>query len=354
MERAHLKQSRDFYFRPTGIGSVPFIDVGKTCNRILERLPLIPYWPQFVKRSHLEDMAIQYSEGLPLLSVSEERRTLLVATEDVESALVSFYDRFMSDQVDTFSISEEYAPGLYAIIASIQKDPEKYGPFIKGQTVGPVTFAAGIHHSDEKSLLYHPDLLEAMVKGIAIKALWQVRELEKTGKAPVLFVDEPYLSGFGSAFSPIERHEVINLLSEVIQYVREHTSARIGIHCCGNTDWSMIIESGPDIVNFDAYSYMEYFLLYPKELSQFLNNGGSIAWGIVPTADLTGKETVDGLFEKLEQGLNTIQEWGIPRETLAKQSLLTPACGMGSMEPAAAEKVLDLLSSISERCMQAW
>ena len=115
----------------------------------------------------------------------------------------------------------------------------------------------------------------------------------------------------------------------------------------------MIIESEPDIVNFDAYSYMEYFLLYPKELTHFLNNGGSIAWGIVPTADFTGKETVDGLFEKLEQGLNTIQDWGIPKETLARQSLLTPACGMGSMEPAAAEKVLDLLSSISERCIQS-
>lgn len=353
MEQTTLNRHRDFSFKATGIGSVPFMDVGETCNRILERLPKIPYWPQLVKRSHLEDMTIQYSEGLPLLSVSKERRTLLVATEDMESALVSFYDRFMSDQADTFSISEEYAPGLYAMIASIRKDPEKYGPFIKGQTVGPVTFAAGIHLSDEKSLLYHPDLLEAMVKGLAIKALWQVKELEKTGKAPILFLDEPYLSGFGSAFSPIERHEVINLLSEVIQYVREHTSASIGIHCCGNTDWSMIIESGPDIINFDAYSFMEYFLLYPKELMQFLDNGGSIAWGIVPTADFTGKETVDGLYDKLEQGLNTIQKWGIPKETIAKQSLLTPACGMGSMEPGAAEKVLDLLSSISERCMQS-
>jgi methionine synthase II (cobalamin-independent) len=272
----------------------------------------------------------------------------------VESALVDFYDAFMSDRVDRFAISREYAPGLYALLASVREDPEGYGPFIKGQSVGPVTFAAGIHHPDEKSLLYHPEMLEAMVKGIAIKALWQVRELEKTRKVPVLFLDEPYLSGFGSAFSPVERHEVINLLAEVIQYVRERASARIGIHCCGNTDWSMILESGPDIVNFDAYTYMDYFLLYPEELSRFLNNGGCIAWGIVPTHDFTGEETLDGLYEKLGQGLDRIHGWGIPMETLAKQSLLTPACGMGSMEEPAAEKVLDLLSSLSEKCMQSY
>lgn len=342
-----------FCFKATGIGSVPFLDLKDTCARILERLPHMPYWPQFVKRSHLEDMAIQYSEGLPLLKVSEERRALFLSPGEKESALVSFYERFLSDRADTFAISEEYAPGLYAMIASIREDPEAYGPYIKGQTVGPVTFAAGIHHADGKSLLFHPDLLEAMVKGIAIKALWQVHELEKTGKLPVLFLDEPSLSGFGSAFSPIERHEVISLLREVIQYVRERTVARIGIHCCGNTDWSMIIESGPDIVNFDAYSYMEYFLLYPEEISRFLNQGGAIAWGIVPTADFSGQETVDDLFEKLKQGLNTIQGWGLPSEILARQSILTPACGMGSMEQPASEKVLDLLASLSERCMQS-
>ena len=342
----------EFCFKATGIGSVPFVEIHDTCARILERLPHMPYWPQFVKRSPLEDMGIQYCEGLPLLHVNKERRTLLLSTEDVESALVTFYERFMSDQVTPFAIGEAHAPGLYSIIASVRNDPDACGPFIKGQSVGPVTFAGGIRHADGKSLLHHPNLLEAMVKGIAIKALWQVRELETTGKAPVLFLDEPSLSGFGSAFSAIERHEVIALLGEVIQYVRERTSALIGIHCCGNTDWGMIIESGPDIVNFDAYSYMETFLLYPEEISGFLKDGGTIAWGIVPTADFTGEETIDALFTRLEQGLEKIQGWGIPTETLARQSLLTPACGMGSMEPPAAEKVLDLLASLSERCMR--
>jgi methionine synthase II (cobalamin-independent) len=340
---------RDFHFKATGIGSVPSTDIRGTCVHILKHLPDIPFWPQFVRRSHLEDMNIQFSEGLPFLQVNEERRALLISSGDMESELVTFYERFLAEDIEYFATSREYAPGLYAMLESIQENPERYGPLIKGQTVGPVTFAAGIADQSGRSILHNPDLLEAAVKGLSIKALWQVRELSKSGKKPIIFLDEPYLSGFGSAFSPIQRHEVINLIKEVIDFLRERSDALIGIHCCGNTDWSMIVETHPDIVSFDAFAYLDYFLLYPEEIARFLKRGGAIAWGIVPTADFTGKEMVEGLASRLEQGLRRLCELGIDSETLTGSSLLTPACGMGSMEQAFAEKTLELLHMLSKK-----
>lgn len=333
----------------TGIGSVPSMDIKGTCRYILEKLPNIPFWPQFVKRSHLEDMSIQFSEGMPLLKIEEERRALVVSSPEIEPALVEFYDHFMSDDTDYFGISREYAPGLYEQVGLISQNPELYGPYIKGQTVGPVTFAAGIMGMDGKSVLSNPDLLEALTKGLAIKALWQARELGKTRKKPIIFLDEPYLSGFGSAFSPIEREEVVNLLKEVIDYLHERSDTVIGIHCCGNTDWSMIMESGPDIVNFDAFAFMDYFFLYPKEIGRFFSEGGSIAWGIVPTADFTGEESVEGLQARLEKGLKSLNEYEFDPETVKAGSILTPACGMGTMEQANSDRVLELLSELSKR-----
>ena len=339
----------DFNFMATGIGSVPSMDIKGYCGYIREKLPYIPFWPQFVKRSHLEDMSIQFSEGMPLLRIEEESRALAVSSNEIEPALVEFYDHFMSDDTDYFGISREYAPGLYEQVEMIRQNPELYGPYIKGHTVGPVTFAAGIKGMDGKPVLSNPDLLEALTKGIAIRALWQARELEKTGKKPIIFLDEPYLSGFGSAFSPIEREEVVGLLKEVIDYLRERSDTIIGIHCCGNTDWSMIIESRPDIINFDAFAFMEYFFLYPKEINRFFREGGSIAWGIVPTFDFTGQETLEGLHAKLETGLNSLNELGFDPETIKAGSILTPSCGMGTMEQADSNKVLDLLSNLSKK-----
>jgi methionine synthase II (cobalamin-independent) len=339
-----------FDFLATGVGSVPFKDIETTCREISEKLPQIPFWPQFVKRSHLEDMIIQYSEGLPLLEINEGKRSLFISGEkSAESELTNFYDHFLSGDIEYFAISKNYAPGLYSLVEILEKDQDDL-TCVKGQTTGPITFAAGITDLNGKSVLYNPDLLEAMVNGLAVKALWQVRKLAQCGKKTILFLDEPFLSGFGSAFSPIERHEVIENLRKIIGYLREHSDTLIGIHCCGNTDWSMILDAGPDIVNFDSFGYIDYFLLYKDDIIRFLKEGGIIAWGVVPTADFTGEESADGLFVRLKEGLDRIYEWGIDPHFLSQRSILTPSCGMGTMTPEAATKCLALLSKLSRKC----
>jgi hypothetical protein len=339
----------DFHFLATGIGSVPSLDAHDTCLRILEACPHIPFWPQLVQRSRLENMIVQFTEGLPLLEVTEDCKVLVAVHGQKEQELLAFYDRFLAEDVEHFALSRSYAPGLYEMLTLIGEDPEKYGPFIKGHTVGPVTFAAGIRDREGRTLFSYPEILEAFVKALAIRALWQVRILERTGKQPILFLDEPYLAGYGSAFTPIQRHEVVALIKEVVGYVRERSEALLGIHCCGNTDWSMILEAEPDILSFDAFAYMDYLFLYPGELRRFIEAGGTVAWGIVPTFEFTGRETFDDLSGRLQEGLSKLYALGLDPGQVARQSLLTPACGTGTMEPSAAQRVLTLLRGLSDR-----
>ncbi|HBF43174.1 MAG TPA: hypothetical protein DDW42_05990 [Desulfobacteraceae bacterium] len=336
-------------FLATGIGSVPFQDTEATCRDILQHFPSIPFWPQLVKRSYLEDMTVQYTEGLPLLEINEAKRSINISSQkNIEAELVNFYDHFFTNDLDYFSISESHASGLYTLLDLIRQ--EKFnGLYIKGQTVGPITFAAGILDVNGKPVLHNSELMEAMVRGLAIKALWQVRELSKSGRKPIIFIDEPYLSGFGSAFSSIQRNEVIDILQTVINYLRENSDTLIGIHCCGNTDWPMIVEAGPDIINFDAFEYMDYFLLYPDEITRFIKGGGTVAWGILPTSGSTGNESVEGLSLRLKEGLDRIHKWGIDIDMIAERSMLTPSCGMGTMPVKTAQKGLNILSMLSQK-----
>ncbi len=337
-------------FLATGIGSVPFLDLEKTCANILDLFPEIPFWPQFVKRSYMEDMNIQFTERLPLVEIDEKKKAPFVpSTDNMETKLIEFYDHFFADDLDYFAMSKDFAPGLFKLVELVTQN-HREGAYIKGQVVGPVTFAGAVSSSDGKSILHDPNLLEPVINGLSIKAAWQVKILSQTRRQPILFLDEPYLSGFGSAFSPIERDQVIDILGAVISYINEKSSALIGIHCCGNTDWAMLLDAGPHIINFDASDYMEYFLLYKDSIKSFLHRGGIIAWGIVPTASFTGLETVDQLFSKLQNGINTIISWGIEPEVIYRQSLLTPACGLGTMEPDDATKAMDLLAGLSKKC----
>lgn len=344
----YLETGPYFHFSATGVGSVPFLDPQSACRHILETCPEIPYWPQLVRRSHLEDMTIQFSEGLPLLEL--EGKTLVLSQRDMEGELVSFYERFLADDLESFAIPPERAPGLYELIRLISQEPQRDGLYIKGQTVGPVTLAAAVRDREGRYLFYYPDLVDAYVKGLAIRALWQVNQLSKTGKKPVIFLDEPYLTGFGSAFAPVQRDDVVALIREVIEYVKQRSDALVGVHCCGNTDWPMIVETQPDVISFDAYSYMEYFLLFPEAISGFIRRGGIIAWGIVPTFGFTGQETVEGLYSRIQEGLRQVYRWNIDPEQVAGQSLLTPACGMGTMDPAAATRVQEMLTLLSRMC----
>jgi hypothetical protein len=342
---------RDFHFTATGIGTVPVVDVQGTCREILNRFPEAPFWPQFPRRSPLEDMTLQYLEGISLLEADPDGRRPLLTSLDTAEQLTGLYEHVLSEDTAHFSISTERGPGLHELIAQLRQQPKPSGPYIKGQTVGPLTLAIAARDPEGKALIHNPEWTEAISQGLALKALWQVRELAGTGREPILFLDEPSLSGFGSAFSPLERREVIRILGGFMAFLRERAHVLLGIHCCGNTDWSMLLEAGPDIINFDAFGYLEAFLLYRREILRFLEQGGSIAWGIVPTSDEDlQRVTAEGLLRKLQEGLSRLHDWGLDPDTVRRQSLLTPACGMGNLQDKSAARALDLLSDLSGRC----
>ncbi|MEK7823076.1 MAG: hypothetical protein AAB228_02420, partial [Nitrospirota bacterium] len=104
--------------------------------------------------------------------------------------------------------------------------------------------------------------------------------------------------------------------------------------------------SGIDVFNFDAYFYWDTLSLYPEEIKAFINKGGFIAWGVVPTSDIIGGVTLQGLREQLERGLSSLVKIGVPGDRLEKQLLLTPSCGTGSLEINDALRVFSLLKDL--------
>jgi methionine synthase II (cobalamin-independent) len=128
-----------------------------------------------------------------------------------------------------------------------------------------------------------------------------------------------------------------------------------GIHCCGNTDWPVLLETSADIINFDTYNYAESMSLYPAEVKKFLAKNGAIAWGIVPNdAEALAGETVASLKDRLEEAMAPFTRNGIRFKQLIEQGLLTPSCTLTPLSEEAAARALELLTELSMAVRKAY
>lgn len=331
----------------TGIGSLPYVDADEALDLIFKYVPQVPFWPQLPKKGSAEGMVAQFSENLPCLEFSGDG--LFFNPRDRDKQLEIFYDRIIAVDLNHFRISPDFAAGLYKFYQRLKKSDLSGIEFIKCHVTGPFTFAASINDENAKALLHEQIFMQAISKGLIMKALWQADFFKEFGKKIILFVDEPYLGAFGSAYTSLNRRDVVNTLKEFTSDIKSDNTLT-GVHCCGNTDWSMLTEvEGIDVINFDAFDFMDKFLLYAENIKNFLARGGIICWGIVPTQQWSGRETADFLLKRLENGIDILVKKGIGRELLLNNLMLSPACGLGSLEPQKAEGIFRLLADISQR-----
>jgi hypothetical protein len=336
----------------TGIGSVPYKDPQEAVALILENFPEIPFWPQLVRLGFREEMVAQGAGGLPGLLVDLEARQVILDPEaSRELALAQFYETLWAGGLEPYGLAPEEAQGFHTLLAQISAAGN--GPLaLKGQVVGPVTFAGMVKAGDGKPILYDREITQAVSQGLARKAAWQAEQFRQAGRGAVVFFDEPILTGFGSAFLPVSREEVTTILTETIEAVKEPGPVTVGVHCCGNTDWALLLETPVDILSFDSYGYFDHLLLYDKALTAFFRRGGFVAWGLVPTGEELAQETGDSLWERFTSQVERLAELGLGSREVLQHSLLTPACGLGYLSPEGATRALRLLSELSGRARE--
>ena len=287
-------------FITTLIGSFPYPDSAALCPRLASEIQ-IPAWPQLPRRTFRENMYTQYSAGLPGIVVDDAHQKVYFDTSgDLSPALEEFYGRYLADDVDSFALPADYAAGFYTMLDTLKSTS---GEWAKGHVTGPISFGLTVVDQDLRSSLYNEQLADPIVKQMAFNARWQIRQLKQARSNVIIFVDEPYMASFGSAFISLSREQVITMLNEVFDAIHAE-GALAGVHCCGNTDWSVLMETSVDILNLDAYEYLDNLALYPNEVRAFLDRGGNIAWGIIPNNEAIFNVTPEGLAQRLRAACN--------------------------------------------------
>jgi methionine synthase II (cobalamin-independent) len=340
---------------PTLIGSLPTANHQQAMDWILEATPEIPLWPQLPAHPQ-ERMLNQFIEGLPGIIESEERTYFDITTDAFAEAQLAFYEDYLKVTehpgellASRFKISPARAAGLYLLAEQAPKIGRQLSA-VKGQVTGPFTMLTGITDADKKLGYYDPTFRDIVVKGIAMKAAWQVAYLKQAYDVPVLlFIDEPALAGLGSSsFISVSVDDISQDLAEVAGAI--HTGGGLaGVHVCANTDWNILLTSDIDILSFDAYSFFDKFITCKSLIHTFLGRGALIAWGIIPTAEpeYIEKETCDSLVSRWEKQAVLLSGGNWDIKALLQQTMITPSCGTGSLSPELARKVLQLTKDVS-------
>lgn len=337
----------------TTLGSLPHADVERATRLILQFTPEIPAWAQLPRLG--ESMMRQFNDGLPGLFTVGGGHFVDTHSAAFDEALTDFYTQYLAvteeleaGALEAFAIPEEKARGFYALLRQLGEPPESIVA-VKGQVTGPFTLGINLTDHDFRAIYYDERLRDVIVKLVGLKARWQVRALRRLGKRVMIFLDEPGLLAYGSAaFISISRDDIIRDLREVAAAIHDE-GALVGVHCEENTDWSLLMECNLDLLDFDAWGHFQSFTIYHRQLREYLDAGGALGWGLVPTLDREAAAlvTTEELIDRFERGLDLLASRGLDRDLLARRALLTPSCGAGTLSEPLAERVLAILRELS-------
>ena len=342
----------------TAVGSLPHNSVKEATDLIWKMFSECPFWPQLAQVSKLEDMIIQYSEGMPGIFIEPENQIFGFnpELEDFCEKIEEFYTDYDEiveqnniEKLEKYAIKKPYSNAFEPFIENIKKHRPKY---VKAQITGPFTWGTSVTDTDKKCIFYDETYRDIMVKHLSLKALWQIQKIKEASPdtTPIMFMDEPSMSQFGtSAFLTVQREDIIDCFNSISQIIKD-AGGISAIHCCGKADWNTILDTNIDIINFDAYNFSKNISVFSGKVEKFIEKKGIMAWGIVPTLDIEGLETStrDKLIERLEKGFEYLVKKGINKELLLKQSIITPSCGAGCLNVELAVKAMNLTKEISE------
>ena len=324
----------------TAMAVMPHKDVDRALDLALTMD--IPFWPQLPHVSYTEDMYVQAAEHFPGILLDMENRTLRFSMEkfiiEFEETMVHF------DEPEYFDISKEYSVVYHRFLEMDFSDR----PAIRGQLEGPISFGLNVLDQDKKPILFNDTIRPFMFEFMSRRINVQLERLMKLNSNAFMFVDEPGLQFLFSALSGYDSTKAKNEMEQFFAMIQRPR----GVHLCGNPDWDFLLGLDLDILSLDIYQNGEVFSSYSESIKRFLDRGGVIVWGIVPTNfEPFEIENINTLEARLTEVWNLLANKGIDREFLISRSLISPAtcCLVNPDGEKTVEKAFGVVKELSRR-----
>jgi hypothetical protein len=324
----------------TAMAVMPHKDVDRALKLALSLD--VPFWPQLPHLNYYEDMYVQAAEHFPGILLDLPNRKLRFSMEKFVGELEETLTRL--DEPQYLDISPNYSQVYHRFLQLDVRDR----PAIRGQLEGPISFGLNVHDLDDRPIIFNDVVRPFMLEFMARRVNVQLQRLKERNSNAFMFVDEP---GLQFIFSGLAGYGDLTAKADMEQFFALIDRPR-GVHLCGNPDWDFLLGLDLDVLSLDMYSNGEIFVSYAKSLRRFLDRGGVLIWGIVPTNfEPFAKENLDSLEQRLLTLWESLDRQGIDRDFLLSRSMLSPAtcCLVNPDFEKTVEEAFRTTKALSER-----
>jgi hypothetical protein len=327
--------------RTTAMGIMPHRDVERALKLVLTLD--IPFWPQLPHVSLYEDMYVQSSENFPGIAIDFEKGRLTFNTANFEEQLNEYFTK--TESPETYALTPKYAMVFQKFLS---QNLQGYKA-IRGQITGPVSFGFKVLDENLKPIIYNEEVKAILFDFIQKKVNVQYQELKTKNQNAFVWVDEP---GLGYVFSGLSGYNDQQAKEDYYQFVQGIEGPK-GLHLCAEVNLPYLLELGVEILSFDAFQIGFMPKEYTQSVKDFIQKGGIISWGIVPTELKALEAQTPDTLAALLSGYWTIisENTDLPLDQLAAQALIAPArCCLVELTLDAAERSKS--SNIEEKIVE--
>ncbi|MBI2854917.1 MAG: hypothetical protein HYX87_08380 [Chloroflexi bacterium] len=299
----------------TAMGIMPHRDASKALDLALSMD--IPFWPQLPNVSFHEDMYAQTSQGFPGVIVDPTAETVCFNSSQFENDLTAYSEQMNNPEY--FKLGEDYSSVYHRFLAI---DLTRHSA-IRGQVTGPVSFGFRVVDEHQRPIIYDDSVRSLLFDFIQKKTNAQCAELASRNANAFVWLDEP---GLGWVFSGMSGYNDAQAKEDYRLFLRGLSGVK-ALHLCANVNLPYLLELGIDLLSFDAFQIEVLPKGYAESAVGFLQSGGVISWGIVPTDSTSlSMEDSESLAGKLKEYWGVISRYGgISAERIAVQALIAPA-----------------------------
>lgn len=314
----------------TGVGSLPHREALDAARFALSEydLPAIPTLP---RRSPAEGMIAQAVLGIEGVTLGQYG-SIAVDVRRLDPVAPVTTD-VLQDSFTAFRVFlEEAAAAGYT------------GP-VKWQFVGPVTLGVALTRAGVAVGTAFAVAVRAVRAHLLAIAQAVATALPESPQ--MVLLDEPWFGDVMSPGFPIAPDPAIDLLSGAMAAVE--SMATVGVHCCApDVDIASLLAAGPRVLSIPVREDLADVAGY---LVKFLEDGGRIAWGVVPT-DGPIAVTIERPARQLSALWSALVQRGGDPVVLRQRCLVTPHCGLGLHAPSVADRVCRLTREIGRRIQE--